>query len=248
MRLSRRISVILMAAGAVLILTVRTDASITSDSSLFEEKYEGDLSPPPGYTLNSGPATMSTDGNILTFQAANGDAFLTSDAWPGSADDAGGWALEVRLKIIAGAGSSDKGIAMRFGDAENSAANPQHQLFFREGKVTSNFGGTDVIATMDTTDAFHVYRVAEEGGSNTTRVWIDGVEVLHTFVNSPFGGESMWFGAGGGGFDGKADIDYIRWTGDPAHVPEPSTWLSLISGAVALIAYRFRRRSGNCSQ
>jgi hypothetical protein len=221
MRPIRNAILIAISAGITLTIIVPAQAIPTMDSSLFEIKFEGDVSPPTDFSLwqNAGPAMMSSDGDIFTFHADNGDAFLVSDSWPGLADDAGGWTLEVRLRVVAGGGTSDKGVAMRFGDAENSEANPQHQLFFREGKVTSNFAGTDVVATMDTTDAFHVYRVAEEGGSNNTLVWIDGVQIPHTFLNSPFGIDNMWFGAGGGGFDGTGEFDYVRWTGEGGFAP-----------------------------
>ena len=255
--------------GMVTAISVSTASAAvittTLDSSLFNNKYEGDAVPvynnngttTPAYfvgsTFNSGP---TSDGNILTYLTAdssNGGFFeSTSNVWNvGSANgvtDANGWTIEARIKIG--------------NDATPEAADGSFQIFGRDNGARTSSGRRTAIKigrskltwsassgsqntlldSSDNTDGFHVFRVAQEPGSNVGHFWRDGIELGST-SGQGYGsnesatlaaGDMFWASGSSGLFGSTIDVDYFRFdtTGAYAPVPEPSgvalAWVTLL--------------------
>jgi sialidase-1 len=197
----------------------------SNDSTTFEHRYEGDIvnaaNPQiPGYHQVISPAAhMSTDGNLLTMVSSTEDSVYESDDWANEARDAKGWTWEMRFKV--GADEPDKThLILRLGDGENSADNPQQNLWIYANRIfdTSVTQPRDVF-TGDLTDDFHTFRVAQEAASNVTRLWMDGQFIGLAGDGILSGGEQMWFGGASSVTRGTISIDYIRWTGEGGFAP-----------------------------
>lgn len=239
--------------------------TLTRDSSLFNNKYEGDVVPvtndngatTPAYnsggTFNSGP---TTDGDIMTYltaDTASGGFFESnSNVWnvgsTNGVDNANGWTIEVRVKIgnDETAEAAD-GSFQIFGRDNGSRTSSGRRTSTKIGrsKMTwaSNSSNQNVsLDTSDNTDGFHIFRIAQEAGSNLGHFWRDGIELGSTSgqgygsneSSTLSSGDMFWASGSSALFGSTISIDYFRFDTTGAYapeVPEPNSFL-LIGVAV----------------
>ena len=209
----RRLTTVL-AATLVLAASARADFM---DSADFNEKYEADVLPTAAdYTqtgaFDTGPSLLtgqggSDDGNVLRFGTAAGTtAYWTSDNWP--ADNANGWSVEVRAKVISSSGSNG---AMNFNPRDSNS-----RVFMAIGG--SRYGqNTTTFDTTDNTDGFHTFRAVQPPNSTRVRAFRDGKCVGTTTVGNS--GTDMLFGDNSVTIGGEVHVDYVRFDAG-AHAPD----------------------------
>ncbi|QDS99291.1 PEP-CTERM sorting domain-containing protein [Adhaeretor mobilis] len=218
-----------------------------ADSSTFPYKYEGDAASlatfgttgysgsMTGYTLTGdSPSPGILDVAFDTAHATPGlVVFLQSPNWVSDATHADGWTWEASVKLNSGRYTT------RIGDE-----NDPHDIIdiLDDGRVFSRIAG--LLATLpSTTDAQHVYRIAQAENSIGYNAWIDGVLVgEYDAADSGLGtGGNHWWSDGSGSTMGTYEMDYVRFTaGGFSPIPEPATASLLLIGALSLS--RLRRR------
>jgi MYXO-CTERM domain-containing protein len=123
--------------------------------------------------------------------------------------------------------------------------------FLQFGSSQMTWGESGSINTQSNTDAFHVFRLAQEPNSGTYSVWRDGVLINGALTTARgdlagLGLRKIAFGDEGGAWSGSTQVDYFRFdtTGAyaPVPVPEPATWGLGAMGLGALLMARKRRR------
>jgi len=165
---------------------------------------------------------MSTDGDVLTYETTS-DSGIFLDAWPAEADDAGGWAWEMRFRIPTEDENTNlqvrlgrNQLSMRIGDGENTPDNPQDNYWFLADRIVNpsadhpgrhpllasgdpplgDGGGRVIVAQGDFTQ-WHRFSITQQPGSNATNLFLDGE--YHGNGGDGFleGGDNMWIGGGG---------------------------------------------------
>jgi hypothetical protein len=135
-----------------------------------------------------------------------------------------------------------------------AAVKPGDNGILRVGDTSLTWGilgqQQTLITGLDNSSTFHTYRIAQAAYSDTFSVWRDGVQVASELTTGYAGniGGNGWLGAFGaysGGTRGPTQIDYIRIDGSGAYapVPEPSSIAILVSAAMGLLAYAWRKRT-----
>ena len=182
------------------------------DSSAFEVKYEMDEL--PSSFVKTGTVETDSNGGVttFTFSAASGGHNYQDSHWVDSfwtSARSYGYTMEIRAKVVNT--KSDMGIGVWTADnAKNDAL-----LRFKESCLEwSNISGT-VITNMDTTADFHVYRLAKIPDENQFILWCDGNLVSDSLTDGYSSSTILnrfLFGRPGSNYDGKIDVDYIRYT------------------------------------
>ena len=238
---------------AVILLATSTSAwaviNNPADSSGFAFKYEGDAP-----TVNGNPAsgfgntgynggttgyTLTSDGNLLNVAIDAGAGspglivYLGSSDWTSNATHANGWTWEASLKMNTGR------FTMRIGDETDF-----HEIFeiVDDGSIVSRIGGT-VTTLPSTTDAQHVYRLAQAPSSDEYNLWIDGAFVAaYAGADTGIGtGGPHWWSDGSGSTAGEYELDYMRFSADGfSPIPEPAALSLLLLGSLALWSWRQR--------
>jgi hypothetical protein len=119
-------------------------------------------------------------------------------------------------------------------------------FFLQDGQVVADIANNRVpIVSMNTTDAFHDYKVVIPANSPNFDFFVDGA-LRFSGMASP-GGESIlgWGDSTPTGGNGSADWDFVRLTNpETSAVPEPTTLGQVAIGAacLSLIGYAWRGR------
>ncbi|MBR3085148.1 MAG: hypothetical protein IKH04_01970 [Kiritimatiellae bacterium] len=201
------------------------------DSSQFTYKYEMDILPTAETQANDaakdftgGGAWLSLGGDgTVSMDMSTGNKSLTSSADVGSDGDLWkalgathdtGYTIETRLKYSDVTGSA----GAFFLNASLSGGKRNAFLHFYDGNL--KWGSTVVTNNMTTSD-WHTYRVVRIAGEERYLLYIDGTLVSASLGNA-YNGEldRFIFGAGGGNYKSKAQVDYLRLT-TGAYVPVP---------------------------
>jgi len=128
------------------------------------------------------------------------------------------------------------------------------QCVIRDGEiglVPEGTGGGSALwdYTIDTTE-WHTYRMIRVAGADLVDLFVDDMTTpLLSMANSDFGKPSwltrseVWFGWSNSGAVGWADFQYVRYQiGSTAFVPEPTSWILLMSGGLGLLTLWRQRR------
>ena len=244
------IAVVLGQAGTV-------TAAVIKDSADFANKYEGDSTAPTGFTQRGTFASLTTDGDVLTYVTdSQADpphmASFLSDAWvEGTVTAATGWTVETRFKLsTVDPYYANMQVLVNDGTKWSVAALGPDFLLYEDFGMPYIGGGLAVLDTpilaVDLTDDFHTFRIMSEAGSTKFQMYLDGNQ-LTLPRGTPQDGlattpdaTKMWWGGGGVYVDGTSYVDYIRWdgTGGYAPIPEPTTIVLLGFGALGLLRRR----------
>ncbi|MBI4472408.1 MAG: PEP-CTERM sorting domain-containing protein [Acidobacteria bacterium] len=242
-----RIAPVCLALAALIAWQGQAFAVITPlDSGSFAHLYEGNVYPTTGGVFTefqTGSATASTDGNVLTIVSPGASDNLAwyPASWAGESNPAIGLTVEVRLKAYATT-AVDGNFRLFGGDgsAANNIAVQVGPSFVRGGTIA----GPTVISTADNTDGFHVFRLAKDGGSGVYQIWRDGVQIGTDIAGAVYSFDMMEWTDGSGDIYGQVDVDYFRWDltgGFSPVVPEPSSLALLGLGALALWVRRGKK-------
>jgi hypothetical protein len=210
------------------------------DSSAFNHQYNGDVVPVPNYTVNAPfNAAPSTDGDIMSYRVSQGGGYLSADDW--SVNHATGFTIEFRVKIDEDFPEASKGaVALYYGDGSAGDV-----LSVGAHSVWNGVGAVQDDANTNS-DGYHVFRVAQAGGTPTPiSIYRDGVLLRQWPNGGNFGSNVLFFGAGGSSFGGPTvHVDYLRWDNTGAYtpeVPEPASMGLLGVMGTALLSRRRAR-------
>ena len=205
-----------------------------------------DIAPPWVRGGPSGSATVA--GGIMT---VTGRTYFEQDAatTPGF-NVARAFAVEASARYVSGSSASTReGMNMFFTTGNNIGGGLYigNNYFYL---ATSNGSNSAVIA-VDTTVAFHKYRLSlgapSNNGLSAISVYYDDILKLtgSTFSSVPYSGPDMRFDFGGGSSLASATSEwkYVRDYVTPAvgAVPEPATW-ALMLGGFGIAGSALRRR------
>ncbi len=205
----------------------------TRDSSQFTYKYEMDVRPDL-QDLDGAGANDFTGWNdnfftlgegAMTIDASSNGKYLGSAAEVGSngdiwralgASSTDGFTVEARVKVTECTGANGA-ICIEAGPSDSKV---YARLNLFGDKIKWN--GT-TLTNLDTS-VWHTYRIAREGGKAVHAVWVDDVLVASNLGTGFTYDKStlyrMLLGSPGGGWTGKAQVDYLRFT-KGAYVPVP---------------------------
>lgn len=166
--------------------------------------------------------SASVSGGVMTIETPTFYEFLLwnpDGAWHENVDNARGWAIEARLRVDAATASLCAGCS-----AVQIWAN-DHTILLIVGFSTNeiSIAYPDLVHfPMDTTDAFHTYRVTAKGMHVT--VAVDGVVAIDHILSWPGGGsEVVSFGDGdGSGYSKSYWASFSYDVGAPAETPSPA--------------------------
>jgi hypothetical protein len=248
------VAVIALTCG---VQTANADTLTPMDSSAFAWKYEMDVDPAtqnldslPGFdwTLGAGKAAPAFANGIMTVSGPT-EGFYTSGVsggFTGVWDNivaANGFTYEARLRtsnatsglsLIAGSGLAGTGLIQISSTG----------IYWTYLNPAGSGAPYKIGGTYDNSTDFHNYRIAQSP-SGKFYVWRDG-ELVGNELGVVFG--QTWnyaqFAAQPAGFESNTgEFDYVRiQTGAYAPVPEPTTLALLVTGAIGLLAYAWRKR------
>lgn len=132
--------------------------------------------------ISSGGTTAAVADGLLTVEVPGGfREWRSPDSWHDNVNNAAGWEVEFRMKIISsGSAYPQVNVGIRVDDLVHlTFLSIDEDLVFLEG------GGWHILGEfpMDTTDDFHTYRMTGRG--DAIEVFVDGALVLG--VTNPYG-------------------------------------------------------------
>lgn len=204
----------------IMVLASGAPAQVTNDSTTWEGSYEADF--PPDYPPED-PDWLAHALAIVISSIGGGN--LTMDSYDDN--EVGMWRLIPDHEM-----DFSNGATVEFRARVNECEGPgaiKFQIIDIDRRVI-NFGLTEesfsVSGTksydMDTTDDFHVYRIAIGAGGDQVRMWFDANTVSPgtwdgaISLGTP---DSMFFGDSTGVLDADWDLDYYRWTNVGSYAP-----------------------------
>ena len=170
---------------------------------------------PPWYNPTSPGSATARDGILTLDVPAGGDDELilqesalpnrpvpAADVWNSSVSNIRGWWVEVRMRVDPITDDQCGSDAARGPALELSAEDDAHMhvvLGFSRSCVALVYAWNQaVIVPMDTTSAFHVYRISAQ--LRHVRVYIDGVLAIEHDGSAGSSGEGLLFGDGQSGY------------------------------------------------
>jgi hypothetical protein len=172
------------------------------------------------YKPHGGSSASIIEGGLLSILSTGSSAYMyfgaddqTDRIWKADAENftfADGYTIEVCLKVISSTG--DLGVWSVAANPVDVGDQPESRLNISD--IGLFWGDTTLGGTMDNTDGFHVFRIAQEEGQDNFRVWRDGVPV-GTDIAAPANVDHkrLVFGDLGSAanWKGEVEIDYFRF-------------------------------------
>lgn len=226
----------------------RVEAGFVVDWQAASGDKPDEIATPWSYVDNTdGDAALA--GGILTLSTSQTDESTYYIETGSILDMSSPFFIEANLKFVSGASNAAYRAPISIGltveaNVGNALYIGQDEVFFATGDTST---GTKV--SVDTSDAFHTYRI-EYDGSGGLELFYDGnaapLLTGSTFNSSSFNGPDeriIW---------GEFSIHTVgvsQWTSfqHNATVPEPSSAVALL-GVCGALGYRARRRKRRSSQ
>ncbi len=173
--------------------------------------YDGAAEPDSGNGYDwtkseSGETTHTSDGDIFTLDTTAGSSYYCFYSHSISFYSAWGYRIEARLKVHTDtpAGDIANGLAIFWKDD-----NKREALQFEKGKIKLRFDGGNY--EMDTTDAYHVYRIEVSGTDIVVRV--DGIVRITGTMTEATAGLDIVFGDTSGAENQNSESlwDYLQY-------------------------------------
>jgi hypothetical protein len=194
-----------------------------------EENLDGNFVDPPDppdpiydfrYKVHGGSSASIIEGGLLSILSTGSSAYMyfgaddqTDRIWGADAENftfADGYTIEFRIKVISSGTSGGFSMCANPVDAGDQ---PESQLNISD--TGQSWGETPLGGTVDNTDGFHVFRVAQEEGQDNFRVWRDGV-LVGADIAAPYSADykRLVFGDRSSSSDwtGEFEVDYFRFT------------------------------------
>ncbi len=230
----------IVSSGALttsIVLTLVVLGSIASSvayevklSDNFDWKYEMDALPSDldldgvgglDFASYGSPSIDTTTGVLTVPPSCFFDSAGSTGAgiWQSTMDYTLGYTIEARVQVT-DVSQGDTALEIFAGAPGGSSASTLHIADTSQGW----FNGSD-LGVADNSDNFHVFRVAQEPGSDSYTVWRDELKIATGLGSGYAAGNSLWFGDGSGGWSGTTKVDYLRFTqgayapSEPAIVP-----------------------------
>jgi len=200
------------------------------DSTTFDFKYEMESLPTEedldedgfvDFTMNNSDWLGKTTQGFSVFDCSQSSRYIMSGAAGGEAGGAWqrygvtaqtGYTIEIRLRVTAETAGTTAAFCLQ---ASVPDSNVHAMLNFKTNMVLwGNTGMTTTLTNMNTSIAFHTYRLVREPGKVTFSVWCDGnlvAENLGTGMN--YGTlNRLLVGSIGGAWKGGARVAWLRFT------------------------------------
>jgi hypothetical protein len=201
----------------------------------------------PNWTLvDTSPGSPSLTGGTLTIQTSGGHSArqfytMTNTDFSGATP----YWVEAEMKFVSGSETSgwwrSGGIIAIKNDGFNAFLGIRKDFIF----LLDADNHATATATVDTDDAFHVYKLEVLGDTlnSLVNVYQDGILVLSdTSLYNAGGGSSVGFGEGSTLATGTTLWKSVSHNvAAVAVVPEPETWAMLLAG-LGLVGFAARRR------
>lgn len=213
-----------------------TDNLPQRDSTLFDHKYELDVSlvdediDGDGYKDFKANVSISSPSSGVLAQSFNAGKYFVSGDGAGEDEDGGAWpkfvsalgddgyTVEVRIKFGSQLNEWSWALATSDGNGCDTCLN------FKTNSVCWGHlhYNTVNVTNLDTTASFHSYRVAKFPREARFAIWCDGV-LLNDNLGDAFSAANpsrLLLGAIGGYYAGAAYVSYLRFT-KGAYAPPP---------------------------
>jgi hypothetical protein len=161
--------------------------------------------------------------------------------------DPDGWTMTVRVRVVNSEDYSYRGYGVAFGvysqtnyfllGLVGAEEDPQAD----DGIWLYTGGGFIPYYLMDTASSYHTYQLAYRPQDEVCSVFVDGARVGDVPALASSGGQLIGFGAASGGATSDSNWNYVAFETGQHVVPEPSTLALLGLGALALLAWKYRR-------
>jgi MYXO-CTERM domain-containing protein len=257
----RRLSALALALAVVAMVAPTTVLGQTTDSSTWELKYEGDVTPDnasPAFTQASyyrnseGQAeptvTNTSDGNILTL-TVTGAEHNAENGWKTPSIFGGGTgSIEFRARVLSGNGVVRFRGANGLGFDSGLVWTAPDQWGGGGPSCSGTCGGQTLPGGRQITD-WNIYRGTRSGDgtfsiyvADSDNGWIDNSAIATYTVGGSIGNGQIGFEVTGGPGNGQIELDYFRATNAgafaPEVIPEPAGLALLSLGALALLRRR----------
>ena len=150
-----------------------------------------------------------------------------------------GWSLSTTLRVVEESEGVSESLFARFRDGTTSwemafdmqaDADPVVQLY------TS--GGTDPSYALEGVGStYHTYSLVYDPAAGSADLFVDGVERISDYEGWLYSATHVAWGTGGSNATGRGHFSSVQWD----VVPEPSSLVMLISGALAVLWWRRKK-------
>jgi len=171
------------------------------------EQYEADVEPDSdGWSL-TGTDYASSDGDILTIDTSDNDAYTCYYSKTPDVDFNAGFYLKTRVKASTDMDDTNDGLIVQIDDGTQ---NERFRMYIRNGVVRYFYvGELPGSFEMDTTTSYVIYEIYIKG--STFWIYADGVQKATSSVYSKEVSDVVYFGDDSAAGFCKASIDYVYY-------------------------------------
>ncbi len=238
---------VLLSVAVVGGLSVQADTNVLANGVTWAYTYEGNVLPdnaaanPVWTKLFNTAATETVSNGILTIDGPALTDYVDYEIGPSPwSPTAAGTTIEFRLKVDSEVANTPRGAQSLIAYAGST----MYYIGLATNKVFDALLGGASSIPMDTTDAFHTYRLTINGLTGTGTFYVDGNPTpafTTPGVSLSPAQTHLDFGVNSANEAGKVEWDYIRWSNAGVFpAPEASTCTLVILGAIAML-HRWKR-------